>query len=216
MIEAVIFDFGGVITSSPFDAFARYEREQGLPEGFLRGVNARNPADNAWARFERAEIDAAAFDAAFAAESEALGRRVAGREIIALLSGDIRPRMLEALKACKARFKVACITNNVPAGHGAGMAGTAEKADAVRAIMGLFDVVVESSKIGLRKPDPAIYRMACEALGVAPSACVYLDDLGINCKPAAALGMTAIKVTAEDQALEDLARATGLDFKEAA
>ncbi len=216
MIEAVIFDFGGVITSSPFDAFARYEREQGLPEGFLRGVNARNPADNAWARFERAEIDAAAFDAAFAAESEALGRRVAGREIIALLSGDIRPRMLEALKACKARFKVACITNNVPAGHGAGMAGTAEKADAVRTIMGLFDVVVESSKIGLRKPDPAIYRMACEALGVAPSACVYLDDLGINCKPAAALGMTAIKVTAEDQALEDLARATGLDFKEAA
>ncbi len=215
MIEAVIFDFGGVITSSPFDAFARYERERGLPAGFLRGVNATNPADNAWAKFERAQIDATAFDTTFAAESQALGHRVAGRDVIALLSGDIRPRMVAALKACQARYKTACITNNVPAGHGAGMAGTAEKAEAVGRIMALFDVVVESSKVGLRKPDPAIYRMACEALGVAPSACVYLDDLGINCKPAAALGMTAIKVTGEDQALADLAAATGLELEAA-
>ena len=76
--------------------------------------------------------------------------------------------------------------------------------------MALFDAVIESSKAGVRKPDPRIYQMMCELLEVAPAACVYLDDLGVNCKPAAALGMTAIKVVSEAQALDDLARVTGL------
>ena len=215
-IQAVIFDFGGVITTSPFEAFARYERERGLPKDFLRRVNATDPADNAWARFERAEIDAAAFDALFAAESRALGHEVAGREVLPLLSGDVRPRMVEALRACKARFKVGCLTNNVPTGHGAGMAASPAKAAAVAEVMALFDAVVESSKAGVRKPDPRIYRLICAALEVEPAACVYLDDLGINCKPAAALGMTAIKVVGEAQALADLARATGLGMEAAA
>jgi putative hydrolase of the HAD superfamily len=78
--------------------------------------------------------------------------------------------------------------------------------------MAMFDHVIESSKIGLRKPDPRIYLMMCEQLGVAPAACVYLDDLGINCKPAAALGMTAIKVGGEVQALDDLGRVLGMTF----
>jgi len=211
-VQAVIFDFGGVITSSPFEAFNRYEAEKGLPHNLFRTVNATNPDSNAWALFERNEIDAPGFDARFFEESAALGHPVRGAEVLTLLSGDVRPRMVAALEACKARFKVGCITNNVQTGHGAGMSGTSEKATQVAGIMELFDAVIESSKVGLRKPDPRIYQMMCELLEVEPAACVYLDDLGINCKPAAGLGMTAIKVTGEDQALADLARATGLDF----
>ena len=209
--DTVIFDFGGVITSSPFAAFARMEADRGLPAGLVRRINATDPDSNAWAMFERAEIDAAAFDMRFAAEAQALGYELRGNEVLALLSGDIRPRMVAAIDWLKAnRYRVGCITNNVPTGHGAGMAGTAEKGVAVAAILARFDHVVESSKVGVRKPDPRIYRMACDALGVGPDACVYLDDLGINCKPAAAMGMTAIKVTGEDQALAELAVALDL------
>ena len=213
-VEAVIWDFGGVITTSPFEAFRRYERERGLPRDFLRSVNAKNPDVNAWARFERAEIDADAFDAAFAQESEALGARVPGRDVIGLLAGDIRPRIVAALGACKARYRVGCITNNAPTGHGAGMARNADQARQVAEVLAMFDEVIESSKIGLRKPDPRIYQMMCEKLAVAPRACVYLDDLGVNCKPADALGMVAIKVDNEEQALADLARALGLELAE--
>jgi putative hydrolase of the HAD superfamily len=210
-IEALIWDFGGVLTTSPFEAFRRFERERGLPENFLRSVNARNPDDNAWARFERAEIDADAFDAAFAEESEALGARVEGREVIRLLAGDLRPRMVAALRACKGRYRLGCITNNAPTGHGSAMARDADQARRVADVLGLFDQVLESSKIGLRKPDPRIYQMMCERLAVSPVSCLYLDDLGVNCKPAAALGMVAIKVESETQALVELSRALGLD-----
>lgn len=211
-IEAVIWDFGGVLTTSPFEAFNRFEAERGLPLNFIRTVNATNPDSNAWALFERNEIGAAAFDAKFLEEATALGHAVRGAEVLPLLSGDIRPGMVTALKACKARFKVGCITNNVRTGHGAGMSGTSDKAAAVEAIMEVFDAVIESSKAGLRKPDPRIYEMMCELLQVAPENCVYLDDLGINCKPAAGLGMTAIKVVSQEQALNDLSKVTGLSF----
>ena len=204
--DTVIFDFGGVVTTSPFEAFARMEAERGLPAGLIRRINATDPDTNAWARFERAEIDAAAFDACFADEARAWGHDLRGADVLALLAGDVRPRMVAAIDWLKAQgYQIGCITNNVPAGHGAGMAGTPEKADAVAAVLARFDHVVESSKTGIRKPDPRIYRMACDALGVVPETCVYLDDLGINCKPAAAMGMTAIKVTDEDQALCELA-----------
>jgi len=212
-IEAVIWDFGGVFTTSPFEAFNRYEAARGLPKDLIRGINATDPHDNAWALFERAEIDAAGFDVKFAAEAEALGFQVRGADVLPLLSGEIRLRVVAALQACKARFKVGCITNNMQsAGKGSGMASTVEKAAEVARIMAQFDAVIESSKVGLRKPDPRIYQMMCELLSVEPASCVYLDDLGINCKPAATLGMTAIKVQAEDQLLADLAKATGLTF----
>ena len=211
-LEAVIWDFGGVFTTSPFEAFNRYEERHGLPADFIRRINAANPDVNAWARFERAEIDAAGFDAAFLEESTAAGYPVPGAEVLPLLSGDVRPRMVAALVAVKARFKTGCITNNMVQGHGAGMSATAEGAVRAADIMRRFDVVIESSKAGVRKPDPRIYLMMCEALGVEPAACVYLDDLGINCKPAAGLGMKAIKVVTEDQALAELAGITGLTF----
>ena len=212
-IEAVIWDFGGVFTTSPFEAFNRYEAARGLPKDLIRTINAADPHDNAWALFERAEIDAAGFDVKFAAEAKARGYDVRGADVLPLLSGDVRPAVVVALKACKARFKVGCITNNMQsAGHGSGMAATSDKAAQVAGIMGLFDAVIESSKVGVRKPDPRIYQMMCELLAVEPGACVYLDDLGINCKPAAQLGMAAIKVQTEAQLLADLAAATGLSF----
>ena len=214
-IEAVIWDFGGVFTTSPFEAFNRYEAARGLPKDLIRTVNATNPLENAWALFERAEIGRDGFDTKFLEESTARGHPVRGADVLPLLSGDVRPRMVEALKLCKARFKVGCITNNMAQGHGPGMSATAEGASRSASIMALFDVIVESSKTGIRKPDPRIYQIACEQLGVAPGVCVYLDDLGINCKPAAQLGMTAIKVVTEAQALDDLAAATGLTFPEA-
>jgi putative hydrolase of the HAD superfamily len=208
MYEAVIWDFGGVFTSSPFEAFARYERERGLPEGLIRRINGANHLDNAWARFERAEIDLDAFDKEFAAEAGALGYEVPGRDIIPLLAGDFRPEMIEALRRIKSRFKTGCITNNVPSMQTAGAGAPANLYK--REIMELFDHLIESSKLGLRKPDPKIYALMCEALGVAPAACVYLDDLGVNCKPARAMGMTTIKVESGPQAIAELEAATGM------
>jgi putative hydrolase of the HAD superfamily len=205
-IAAVIFDFGGVITSSPFEAFARYEAQRGLPTGFIRTVNATNPDTNAWARLERSEISTGQFDAAFREEAISLGHDVPGGDVLPLLAGDVRPGMVAALRACKAAFKIGCITNNVASEEDIGWGPS------VKHILSEFHHVIESAKVGLRKPDPRIYLMMCEALGVEPAVCVYLDDLGINCKPAAALGMTAIKVTGEAQALADLAAATGLRF----
>ena len=217
-IQAVIWDFGGVLTDSPFVAFNRFEALQGLPQDFLRSVNARNHLDNAWARFERNEIDLDAFDIAFRTESAALGHPVGGREVIALLARGLRPRMVAALKACKARLKVGCITNNVAAGKGPTMvpgdgSGDVDLADSVAGVFALFDHVIESSKTGLRKPDPRIYRMACDALGVASENAVYLDDLGVNLKPARELGMTTIKVVDPDAALAELEAAVGFPVR---
>ena len=204
----VIFDFGGVITASPFEAFNRLEEERGLPRDFIRQVNAADPDHNAWAKFERAEIDAATFDRLFVEEARALGQELEGEAVLAVLAGVVRPAMVAAIDTLKAKgFTVGCITNNVPSGKGSGMARSEAMAAEVAAIMTRFDHVIESSKVGVRKPDPAIYRMMCDALGVEPAACIYLDDLGINCKPAAGLGMHAIKVTSGEQALADLSAA---------
>ncbi|WP_187436016.1 HAD-IA family hydrolase [Bradyrhizobium hipponense] len=206
-IEAVIFDFGGVLTSSPFEAFARFETERGLPIDIIRRTNAANHLENAWAKFERAEVDIDAFDQLFAAESLALGAEVRGRDVLPLLQGDLRPEMVEALKRIKAQFKTGCITNNLPANAIGSMTG---RMLYVAEVMALFDHVIESAKIGLRKPDPRIYRMMVETLTVDPKNCIYLDDLGVNLKPAREMGMTTIKVASGAQAIAELEAATGL------
>ena len=209
MTKAVLWDFGGVILSSPFDAFRRYEAEHGLPTDFIRGVNTTNPHANAWALLERDEITADQFDERFADESSALGHRVRGADGLGLLSGEIRPEMVAMLDRVKqAGYKVACLTNNVLGGDG-GHVGDDARSVAVAAIMGRFDLIVESSKVGVRKPEPRFYEIACEMLGVRPDECVFLDDLGINLKPAAAMGMNTIKVTSASQAIADLGAALG-------
>ena len=210
MIEAVIWDFGGVLTSSPFEAFARFEAERGLPADIIRRTNAANHLENAWAKFERAEVDIEAFDRLFAAESLALGAEVRGRDVLPLLVGDLRPEMVGALRRIKARFKTGCITNNLPA-NAIGSAGG--RTLYIAEVMALFDHIIESAKIGLRKPDPQIYRMMVDALAVDPKCCVYLDDLGVNLKPARDMGMTTIKVTDAAQALTELEAATGLSLR---
>ena len=210
MIEAVLWDFGGVLTSSPFEAFARFETERGLPADIIRRTNANNHWENAWAKFERAEVDIEAFDHLFAAESLALGAEVRGKDVLPLLSGDLRPEMVEALKRVKAIFKTGCITNNLPANSIGSLGG---RSLYVAEVMALFDHVIESAKIGLRKPDPRIYHMMTEALGVDPKDCVYLDDLGVNLKPARELGMTTIKVVNASQAIGELAVVTGLALR---
>ncbi len=203
--DAVIWDFGGVITSSPFEAFAQFETANELPRDFIRSINATNPDTNAWALFERSEIDADAFDAAFQAEATARGHSVRGAEVLALLAGDIRPEMVAVLqRLIDEDYKIGCITNNVKSGSGAGMARSKEKAAAVEAVMELFSHVIESSKVGIRKPDSEIYKMACTALNVTPERAVFLDDLGVNLKPARALGMATIKVSGAEQAISEL------------
>ncbi len=210
MVEAVIWDFGGVLTSSPFEAFARFETERGLPADIIRRTNAANHLENAWAKFERAEVDIETFDGLFAAESLALGAEVRGKDVLPLLFGDLRPEMVEALKRVRGTLKTGCITNNLPA-NAIGSAGS--RTIYVADVMALFDHVIESAKIGLRKPDPRIYRMMADALGVEPKGCVYLDDLGVNLKPARDMGMTTIKVLSAPQALAELEAATGLSLR---
>ena len=215
MLEAVLWDFGGVILSSPFEAFNHYEASAGLPTDFIRSVNATNPDANAWAMLERNDISPADFDEAFASDSRALGHEVRGADVLALLAGEIRPKMVAALDAVKAAgFKTACLTNNVVSSDDAHRSTDLvdQRADAIAAIMARFDAVVESSKVGVRKPEPRFYEIACELLDVTPHECVFLDDLGINLKPAAAMGMTTIKVVDPDDALRRLSEATGVQL----
>jgi putative hydrolase of the HAD superfamily len=211
MIEAVIWDFGGVLTTSPFEAFARYEAARGLPADIIRRINADNHLHNAWAQFERAEIDVEGFDELFAAEARARGVEIRGMDVLPLLSGELRPEMVEALKRIKQRCKTGCITNNVPANSVGSKGG---RTLYIAEVMALFDHVIESAKIGLRKPDPRIYRMMVETLGVDPKRCVYLDDLGVNLKPAREMGMTTIKVLNGPQAIAELEAATGLSLRQ--
>lgn len=207
--RAVLWDFGGVILASPFEAFNRLEEARGLPRDFIRGVNATNPDSNAWARLERSDITPEDFDAAFAAESEALGHRVPGADVLALLGGEVRPEMVAALDAViSAGYLTACLTNNVVTKGATDAAREAEVAQ----VMARFDRVVESSKVGCRKPEPRFYEIACGLLGVSPAECVFLDDLGINLKPAAAMGMRTVKVVDPRAALAELGAHLGMSL----
>ena len=210
MIKAALFDFGGVILTSPFEAFARYERERGLPAGFLRGLNATDPDSNAWAKFERNDVDFAEFCRLYEGEAAAAGHTIDGREVIALLAGELRPAMVKALRRCKERLKTACLTNNVVSMDAFPREARGTGRDEV---MKLFDVVVESSKVGVRKPEAEFYRIACDLLGIKPNEAVFLDDLGVNLKPARALGMTTIKVVDPDDAITELESVVGFPLR---
>jgi putative hydrolase of the HAD superfamily len=214
VIRAVLWDFGGVILSSPFEAFNRHEAAAGLPPDFIRGVNATDPHTNAWAKLERSEVTLEEFDALFAEESLRLGHEVRGATVLDLLHGDIRPEMVEALRRVRAAgLATACLTNNVVSGDDTEHEDPTGRRERVAEVMAMFDVVVESSKVGIRKPETRFYEIACEQLGVQPDECVFLDDLGINLKPAKAMGMTTIKVLNADRALSDLEEVLGLALR---
>ena len=212
MIRAALFDFGGVILASPFEAFADYERARGLPESFIRGLNATNPDANAWARLERNEVSFDEFCTLFEAEADAAGHHIDARDMLALISGDVRPAMVEAVRRCKkSGLLIGMLTNNWVSLDARDPAITAvpERAE----VLELFDVIIESSKVGVRKPDPRFYELACEALAIEPSEAVFLDDLGINLKPARAMGMTTIKVTDPEAAITELESVVGFPLR---
>lgn len=206
----MLWDFGGVMTESPFLAFRRFEKERGLPADFLRGINARNHDHNAWARFERSELSQDQFDEAFASESRCAGYEVRGLDVIDLLYGEVRPAMVAALKACKRHFTNACLTNNVNAGPGRGFERDPGRAEEWNGVLELFDIVIESSRIGVRKPETRFFERACEQLGIVASQAVYLDDLGTNLKPARAMGMHTIKVEEPGIAIAELESVLGI------
>lgn len=214
VIRAVLWDFGGVILSSPFEAFNRYEEARGLPPNLIRSINATDPDTNAWARFERSEISALDFDTAFADEAHALGFEIRGADVLSLLRGEIRDEMVAALDLVRSRgFLTACLTNNMAGGDGRKESPATNRDAAIEAVMQRFDAVIESSKVGVRKPEVRFYEIACETLDVRPTECVFLDDLGVNLKPAAALGMATIKVVSADQALGDLEAVLGFGLR---
>jgi putative hydrolase of the HAD superfamily len=207
-IRAALFDFGGVILTSPFEAFARYEQAHGLPDGLIRRLNATNPDTNAWARLERSEVSLDEFSELFEAEARAAGHELVGRDVIGLLSGALRPQMVEAVRRCSERLITGMLTNNFVVGD-----GHVDRESEMGGVLGLFDAIVESSKVGVRKPDPAFYELACAELGVEPSEAVFLDDLGVNLKPARALGMTTIKVLDPDAAIAELESIVGFPLR---
>jgi putative hydrolase of the HAD superfamily len=200
--EAVIFDLVGVVLESPLREIARYEEERGIPRGFINRLVVETGPEGAWSRHERGELRMEEFQSAFERECRAAGHAISGEELMGRI-GRCRPRppMLRAIARIRTRaIRVAALTNNW-AGD-----GTAELREA-------FDVFVESSAIGLRKPDPRIYRHVCAELGVEPEEAVFLDDIGRNLKTARALGMTTIKVDEPDSALEELSRLLGFPLR---
>ena len=203
----MIFDLGGVVFPSPFDVFDAYEREAGLPERFIRTVVARSADDGAWARFERSELSFGDFCAALEAECEAAGGTIDAAALMQGIGSGFapRPEMTRAIgRLREVGLRVGALTNNWARPD----AGTRrEPLD-----LG-FDVVVESAVEGIRKPDPRIYELVCDRLAVTPPECVFLDDLGVNLKPARAMGMTTIKVLDPGDALAELSGHLDLDLR---
>mgnify|MGYP001178758320 FL=1 len=198
--KAVIWDFGGVITSSPFEAFNKFELDNNLPKDIIRTINSENPDDNAWAKFERNDVDINEFDTLFSKEADKKGFQISGKQVVKLLSGDIRKPMVDFLLSLKENYKLGCITNNIQNSKD----DKVNHLNQASQVMKIFDHIIESSKVGLRKPDPKIYYMSCDALGVRPEECIYLDDLGINLKPARKIGMTTIKVIDPNDAIDEV------------
>ena len=212
-IDAVFFDFGGVILASPFEAFAAYEQRMGLPRNFIRTVNATNPDHNAWALLERNAIGVEQFVDEFEREAIALGHRVEGRAVLECLHGDLRPEMVEVVRRCSDRWATALLTNNIASMATSGVSPASSDGESAAAqgprtdyaeVISYFDVIVESSVVGVRKPEPRFYEIACELASVRPERVVFLDDLGVNLKPAREMGMRTIKVADVDTAIAEL------------
>jgi len=204
--RAVIFDLGGVVTGSPLHAIAAYERELGLARDAINRVVAGSGHGGAWGRLERGEIEMADFFAAFEADCTAAGFSIDARLLMQRIAeiAQPRPAMLRAIGKLRAGgLAVGALTNNWKSGH------ASEPGDTAHALRDVFDVVVESAVVGLRKPDPRIYDLACRELGVTPPEAIFLDDIGRNLKAARELGMATIKVVEPDAALAELERLTG-------
>ena len=205
MIAAVVFDLGGVVQDSPLEAIARYEREHGLtPNAINRAVVAAGER-GAWSRLERGELTVEAWCEPFEIDCRAQGLEIDATRLMRYIAeaGRPRPRMLSAIRRLRRHgLRVGALTNN----------WRAERAPEPHPLQSQFDAFVESRAVGMRKPDPRIYLLACQALGVEPPDAVFLDDIGTNLKAARALGMHTIKVSDPDEALRELSALVGLDL----
>jgi len=205
---AVIFDLGGVVLDSPLHAIARFEREAGIPAGFVNRVVVATGPGGAWSRLERGELRVEAWIPAFERDCAEAGQALSAARMIEAIrsASEPRPRMIAAIRAIRARgLRVGALTNNwvadEPTENRLGLE-----------LRELFDAYVESALVGLRKPDPRIYEHACRELGVSPEASIFLDDIGANLKAARALGMHTIKVDTPEQALAELESALGFSL----
>ena len=202
--KAIFWDFGGVFTTSPFVAFNKYEVTKGIPENFIRTLNATNSNNNAWAKLERNDVTIEEFCALFEQEALAKGVLLDGQEVLACIHGQTRPEMVHALEVLSKKYKTACLTNNFGPS-----ADSNDENDIRRPILRLFDIVIESRTLGIRKPEPQFYTAACDAVNMKPQQVIFLDDLGVNLKPARELGMRTIKVITANQALAELENLLG-------
>ena len=210
--SSIFWDFGGVITSSPFEAFNSFEENNDIPKDFIRKVNSINPNENAWAQLEQSKISLEEFDDLFAKESKKLGREIQGSEVLSLLQGEIRPKIVQAIKKFKSLgFLQACLTNNFDS-EDRDVSALDDKNEERKEIMQLFDFIIESKKVGVRKPNNKFYELALSETKVAPEKTIFLDDLGINLKPARKLNISTIKVFSEQQAINELTNLTGIKF----
>jgi putative hydrolase of the HAD superfamily len=202
---AVIFDLGGVVLDSPLHAIAAFERDTGVPAGFVNRVVVDTGPTGAWSRLERGELSLEEWIPAFERDCDAAGQRLSARRMMDEIQkvSAPRPKMLAAIRAIRAQgLRLGALTNN----------WVAEEPSASRLgleLRVLFDAFVESAVVGLRKPDPRIYTLVCKELGIAPAEAIFLDDIGSNLKAARALGMTTIKVVTPEQALAELESALG-------
>ena len=211
--SSVFWDFGGVITSSPFEAFSKFETDNHLPKDFIRKINSTNHKSNAWAKLEQSKINLDEFDELFREESKSLGHEVSGGVVLSLLQGEVRPEMVSALEKLKMEnFKLACLTNNFNSGDKNQSALDDANKERLK-IMNNFDYIIESKELGIRKPDLDFYLRALEITGADPKETIFLDDLGINLKPAKELGIATIKVLDSSQALKELADLTGINLE---
>ena len=207
-LAGVLFDMGGVVMDSPLHAIARHERERGLPPNAINHAIAAAGETGAWARLERGELTVATFCAPFEADCRAQGVEVDASAVMTAIAaaGVARPAMLEAIRRLRGHgLRVGALTNN--------WRREGPDDDVIpHRLRSHFDAFVESRVVGLRKPDPRIYLLACRELGVEPSRTAFLDDIGGNLKPARALGMATIKVDDPARALVELGVLIGLDL----
>lgn len=206
-----VFDLGGVVLDSPFLAIATYEEELQLKRGMINQIISRAGEHGAFQRLERGEIDVQGFAVQFAREAREAGvPNVSGIEFLNRIKQiSPRPHMLLAIQMLRdAGYMTAALTNNFQGDGSQKLIGEQGIAKS------LFDEVVESCKVGVRKPNPRIYEMVSSKLGVQPADIVYLDDIGGNLKPAAKLGMHTIHVAVKDpsglEALKELQSTLGV------
>jgi putative hydrolase of the HAD superfamily len=198
-VDGVLFDLGGVVMESPLHSIARFEAAQGLPAGL---INRAIREGQAWSKLERGELTVEGFVEPFEADCRACGATIRAAALMAEIAaaGKPRPVMLEALRRLRARgLRLAALTNN----------WVSEGPRPSHPVREYFDVFIESSVVGMRKPDPRIYELTCRELAVAPARVAFLDDLGTNLKAARALGIKTIKVADPEPALRELSVLVG-------